>query len=53
MSKLEALIRVFHTVKGFSEMVGARNAEQTAHGLEPLWAPFEPVSSRSTSEEWV
>jgi two-component system, chemotaxis family, sensor kinase CheA len=32
--QLDALFRAFHTVKGLSGMVGARAAEETAHGLE-------------------
>jgi two-component system, chemotaxis family, sensor kinase CheA len=31
---LDALFRAFHTIKGLSGMVGARSAEQAAHGLE-------------------
>src|SRR4051812_1859296 len=31
---LDGLFRAFHTVKGLSGMVGARAAEEIAHGLE-------------------
>jgi two-component system chemotaxis sensor kinase CheA len=32
--QVDALFRAFHTVKGLSGMVGARAAEEVAHGLE-------------------
>src|SRR3954470_17060639 len=32
--QLDALFRAFHTIKGLSGMVGARSAEEAAHGLE-------------------